>query len=287
MKKTQLAGLIVLGLIAVQVARYADARNDREEAAPLPETETHTVQAGPNQPYQGNLVLVDQEHPVKEAGRLTDIVNLYDHPELTKGYGLMDTTVNLSRRVAEKWEVLVEAASGDGIRHFVINSGYRNEREQEKLYEQKGADYALPPGYSEHNLGLSMDIGSTETEMSKAPEGKWLSKNAWKYGFILRYPKDKTDITGIQFEPWHFRYVGLPHSKLMHDHQWTLEEYLEALKAHGTMTAAYQGIAYTVAYYPASPTGKTLIRVPDKGAYTVSGNNGDGIIVTTQTEGGQ
>lgn len=58
--------------------------------------------------------------------------------------------------------------------------------------------------------------------MDRAPEGKWIEKNAWKYGFILRYPSDKTDVTGIQYEPWHIRYVGLPHSTIMQKNEFSL-----------------------------------------------------------------
>ncbi len=78
-----------------------------------------------------------------------------------------------------------------------------------------GSNYALPAGYSEHNLGLSLDVGSTQKKMEKAPEGKWIEENVWKHGFVLRYPKNKSNITGIQYEPWHIRYVGLPHSAIM------------------------------------------------------------------------
>lgn len=74
----------------------------------------------------------------------------------------------------------------------MINSGYRDNKEQGQLYKDMGADYALPAGYSEHNLGLALDIGSTQPDMNQAPEGKWLTKNAWTYGFILLYPKEKT-----------------------------------------------------------------------------------------------
>src|SRR5690348_3295425 len=121
--------------------------------------------------------------------------------------------------------------------------------------------------------------------MSHAPEGKWLKKNAWSYGFILRYPEDKTAVTGIQFEPWHFRYVGLPHSVIMHDRGWTLEEYLAALKEQHTLTALVDGVSYEVDYYTASPSGETAISVPADGAYTVSGDNDDGIIVTSSAGG--
>ena len=80
-----------------------------------------------------------------------------------------------------------------------------------------------------------------QTEMNQAPEGKWLTKNAWTYGFILRYPKDKTAITGIQYEPWHFRYVGLPHSLIMQQKNLALEQYLEYLKEEKTISTTIRG----------------------------------------------
>ncbi|RLM60061.1 D-Ala-D-Ala carboxypeptidase VanY, partial [Halorubrum sp. Atlit-9R] len=131
---------------------------------------------------------------------------------------------------------------------------------------------------SEHNLGLSLDIGSTQGEMGQAPEGKWLNKNAWRHGFILRYPSDKTAITGIQYEPWHFRYVGLPHSAIMQDKNFVLEEYLDYLKDHKSITTTVNQQTYEISYYPVSKN--TTIPVPVNGRYEISGNNMDGIIVT-------
>ena len=89
---------------------------------------------------------------------------------------------------------------------------------------------AALPEYSEHNLGLALDVGSTLTQIKNAPEGAWLKENAWKYGFIARYPEDNTDVTGVIDEPWHFRYVGLPHSAIMQENHWAFEEYLAALR---------------------------------------------------------
>lgn len=77
--------------------------------------------------------------------------------------------------------------------------------------------------------------------MDRAPEGKWIEKNAWKYGFILRYPSDKTDVTGIQYEPWHIRYVGLPHSTIMQKMNLALEEYLDYLKKEESISVSIEG----------------------------------------------
>src|SRR5690606_37126897 len=132
--------------------------------------------------------------------------------------------------------------------------------------------------YSEHNLGLSLDIGSTQQKIENSPEGNWIEKNSWKYGFILRYPKDKTDITGIQYEPWHIRYVGLPHSAIMKEKNLVLEEYLEYLKRKKRISVSVNERKYIITYYTISE-GRT-INIPDNSHYELSGDNMGGVIVT-------
>ncbi|QTD40987.1 VanY-A/VanY-F/VanY-M family D-Ala-D-Ala carboxypeptidase [Sporosarcina sp. Te-1] len=228
--------------------------------------------------FQGDLLLVNSEHPMHEAGIKSDIVNLFNHADLTTGYGLLNSDIYLSKDVAQQFSAMVKAAAKDGINHFVISSGFRNFEEQEKLYQKMGDDYALPAGYSEHNLGLSLDVGSTQLKMEVAPEGKWIENNAWKYGFVLRYPQDKTQITGIQYEPWHIRYVGLPHSAVMHENNFVLEEYLEYLKEVKDISVTIKGIQYTVSYR--SFRQGMAIHLPSNHQYTISGDNIEGIIVT-------
>jgi D-alanyl-D-alanine carboxypeptidase len=229
--------------------------------------------------YQGDLLLVNKQYRVHKDSVKSDIVTLHDQKDLVQGYGLLDTSIRLSESVAHKFNEMIKAAEKDGVNHFLISSGYRDFDEQAVLYEEKGSDYALPAQYSEHNLGLSLDIGSSQAEMSKAPEGKWLQKNAWKYGFILRYPKDKTEITGIKYEPWHFRYVGLPHSAIIYEKGIVLEQYLDLLKENSEISTVVDGTTYTIRYYPVS--GYTSIKIPKEGQYKTSGNNMDGVIVTT------
>ncbi|WP_249685837.1 D-alanyl-D-alanine carboxypeptidase family protein, partial [Bacillus velezensis] len=77
---------------------------------------------------------------------------------------------------------------------------------------EMGSDFRSSAGYSEHRLGLTLDVGSTQKKMEKALEGKWIEENVWKHGLVLRYPKNKSHIIGIQDEPWHIRYVVVPHS---------------------------------------------------------------------------
>lgn len=123
---------------------------------------------------------------------------------------------------------------------LVVDSGYRTYYYQENLMEEllkeKGEKAYLSlakPGHSEHQLGLAVDIGFYQNgkyipkfqNEDFANEFKWLEDNAHKYGFILRYPQDKSDITGYIYEPWHLRYVGRP-AKTIYEKGITLEEYM-------------------------------------------------------------
>lgn len=231
--------------------------------------------------YQGNLLLINSKYPIRQESVKSDIVNLSKHNELINGYGLLNTNIYLSKGIAQKFSEMINDAVKEGVSQFFINSGYRDFDEQSVLYQEMGADYALPAGYSEHNSGLSLDVGSSLTKMDQAPEGKWLKENAWKYGFILRYPKDKTDVTGIQYEPWHIRYVGLPHSAIMQEMNLALEEYLDYLKEEKSISVSVDGKKYTISYYPISQNETIEVEVPANEQYEISGNNIDGVIVTT------
>ena len=228
--------------------------------------------------YQGNLLLVNSEYPVHPKGIKSDVINLFTHNEWTKGYGLLDSEMYLSEDIARRFSEMINAAEKEGVRNFTINSGFRDFDEQTVLYQEMGSAYALPAGYSEHNLGLALDVGSTRMKMADASGGKWIEENAWKYGFILRYPKDKTAITGIQYEPWHIRYVGLPHSVIMKERNFALEEYLEFLKKQKSISTTIHGEKYEITYYPV--TKDTTIHVPSNLRWEISGNNMDGVIVT-------
>ena len=114
----------------------------------------------------------------------------------------------------------------------------KSEEEAIRLTRQ----YYTEPGHSEHHSGLAFDIITTEyqrdvyslTEQFAETDGyRWLIEHCAEYGFILRYPKEKTDITQINYEPWHYRYVGKEHAKYIMEHDLTLEEYIELLKEAG------------------------------------------------------
>ncbi|MDU1832099.1 MAG: M15 family metallopeptidase, partial [Finegoldia magna] len=109
---------------------------------------------------------------------------------------------------------------------------YRSFEQQSKLEDVEDVKF-VKAGTSEHQTGLAYDlIGEDYTlkyklDFSKSKEYKWLMDNAYKYGFVLRYPEGKKDITGVSFAPWHFRYVGIDLAKILHDQNLTLEEYLK------------------------------------------------------------
>ncbi|PET75598.1 D-Ala-D-Ala carboxypeptidase VanY [Bacillus sp. AFS001701] len=261
----------------VEIQTYKKINNAKLDNGEISES-FQTKSITKEQVYQGNLLLINKKYPVHKESIKSDVVNLFTHKELIKGYELLDTKIELSEDVARKFSKMIVAARKEGVRHFTINSGFRDFDEQNALYQEMGSDYALPAGRSEHNLGLSLDVGSTKMKMNEAPEGKWLEKNAWKYGFIIRYPKDKTAITGIQYEPWHIRYVGLPHSVIMEEKNFSLEEYLDFLKKQKSISTTINGQKYEISYYPV--TKNTTFHVPTNLRYEISGNNIDGVIVT-------
>ena len=136
---------------------------------------------------------------------------------------------------------MINSAGRDGTKLFVC-SGYRSYSYQKNLFEkqverelktEKNRENATKkakktvafPGQSEHNLGLAVDMNSTDNGFENTDAYKWLSKNAYKYGFIERYKSDKMKHTGVIYEPWHYRYVGKEYAKLIKDSGLCLEEY--------------------------------------------------------------
>lgn len=126
-------------------------------------------------------------------------------------------------------EKLFEQAKLEGIQLIAV-SGYRSYERQVQLYnaaiEKDGADQinTAKPGSSEHQTGLAMDINMLEERFAQTAEGKWAEENAHKFGFIIRYPKDKVHITEITYEPWHLRYAGEELATFCYENNLTLEE---------------------------------------------------------------
>lgn len=279
-----MCGYIAAQQITQDKLKKSGNENDQAQEKTLDEEyrTIRTITIAKDQVYKGNLVLVNKEHPVQQETIESDIVQLSQHVDLVQGYRLLDDTIRVSESVGRVFMEMVQAAQKDNVNHFIINSGYRSMEEQEQLHSEMGSEVAMPAGHSEHNFGLALDIGSTEMKMELAPEGKWLEKNAWRYGFILRYPRDKTEITGTMYEPWHYRFVGLPHSAIIKMHNFSLEEYLAHLKEQKQVAVPIDGETYEIHYYPISA--ETIIDVPIDKNYQISGDNMGGVIVTISFE---
>lgn len=152
-----------------------------------------------------------------------------------KTYGLPSSYgKGLTTTTSDAFNNMKNDASKDGINISII-SGFRSYSSQKSIYNNyvsrdgkaKADRYSARAGHSEHQTGLAVDINSLYTSFENTNEGRWLNNNAYKYGFILRYPKDGEEITGYMFEPWHYRYVGVQlATKLYNNGNWiTLEEY--------------------------------------------------------------
>ncbi|MFY0742951.1 M15 family metallopeptidase [Solibacillus silvestris] len=223
----------------------------------------------------GDLVLVNRDVALQEEPD-----NLATIPYDIADNVIVNSEYFLEEQAIEPLNQLFHAAADAGIEHFIINSAYRSGTLQKQLFDQYGADYSLPAGYSEHQTGLSIDIGSTVGKMENAAEGKWMEQHAAEFGYILRYPKDKVDITGIEYEPWHFRYIGLPHSIKMQQHVFAFEEYIAYLKEKQFYKMKVNDTTYFVQY----TDNKTSVNTLESNNIKVSGDNVSGYIITSVLE---
>lgn len=141
--------------------------------------------------------------------------------------------ITIHQKVLSAFKQMAAAALKDE-RYILINSGYRSFQEQVEIteyyrgvYGQNYVDnYVAKPGFSEHQTGMSIDVASRDTAIFlESDEYNWMMENAYQYGFILRYPKSKEEITGYKCEAWHYRYVGVKIAKYIHDHNITYDEY--------------------------------------------------------------
>lgn len=174
------------------------------------------------------LVLVNSKNSVPKDYKI----------ELTQ----LSNGVCVDSRIYPDLQQMFDDAREQGI-YPVVSEGYRTYEEQQSImndkincfiddgYSEKEAikfaeDWVAVPGTSEHELGIALDINADTSASSDEEVYEWLADNAYRYGFILRYPPDKEHITGIDYEPWHYRYVGTQTASEIYSRQITLEEYL-------------------------------------------------------------
>lgn len=243
--------------------------------------------------HRGRLVLVNRNYPVRQrrmSGELADVAEA----------GLLGPPaggVALEAECLLQLERLIAAANGKD--EIAAVSGYRSRQEQKALYRQSlkdngaayTASYVALPGCSEHETGLAVDVcRHTASPHPIAPDfpddGVCLAfkRLAARYGFIQRYREGKEGLTGIACEPWHYRYVGVPHAEWMDELDLCLEEYVEFVRSfsyESKRLVRMEGGARSEIYYVAADNGaRSDIPLPDCDRWTCSGNNADGFVVT-------
>ncbi len=226
----------------------------------------------------------------KDSPKIQDVLALvngdYEDPGATEpapahpSVDVATRDVELDVRALQAAQALFYEAEEQGYTGYYLTSGIRSYERQRQLYDEaEDKSYVQKPGHSEHHTGLAMDVAYLERDMKDedSKELRWLKKNARRYGWILRYPKGKKHITGIAYEPWHFRYVGVPHSYYMEENNMCHEEYVEYLRGGGKYEMVVDGVRYSV-WYENVNDGK--VRVPEDMGYEVSRDNTGGYVLT-------
>ena len=248
---------------------------------------------------KGQLILVNYQYESKIDGE--NLVDLYDN--VSDSVGVKDDDMFINNAVLKPMNKLFDDfKAAKGSTGILISSSYRSKADQIKIYEESvkhtgeksTAYYVAIPGYSEHQTGYCFDTAAYnyDGEMIELDgEGvySWLIENCKNYGFILRYPNDKTNITGIGYEGWHFRYVGVPHAIAIMENKICLEEYILGLQKYtfedGPLLIDKGDQGKWIVYYvpKLEAFNNTDVPVPvdsEKCSYTISGNNIGGFIVT-------
>lgn len=220
-----------------QEAGSVSADSGEEAVVPLPEqvepdepdTETVPEETGTTVTPEDNLLLlVNKDNPLPEGYEV----------ELTE----LSNGETVGTVIYPDLQEMFNDARAQGV-YPVVASGYRTEEKQQSLMDEKiaslmeegfteesaaveAAAWVNPVGYSEHQTGLAVDINADGIQSAGYEVYEWLAENAWQYGFILRYPEDKTDLTGTEYEPWHYRYVGREKAEEIYRSGLCLEEYL-------------------------------------------------------------
>ena len=243
---------------------------------------------------EGHLVLVNDQNPITQYSD-EHLVEIGSYLEGICNMKSKEIKLKEEAAVALK-EMLITFNDEVGENDLTVISGYRDFNTQEALHyesiqeEQQASDtFVARPDRSEHHTGLAVDFGlcykdGTSSHYDGTGIYEWINNNCYKYGFILRYDTSKKELTGIGYEPWHFRYVGKVHAQIIKELNLCLEEYIEQLKSYTYYSNPGQGITkdtqnYSIYYVPAEGS-ITNIPVPTNKKYDISGNNMDGYIVT-------
>lgn len=242
--------------------------------------------------YSGNLILVNSEHGfLKRTPDVLTTVGCQNGTYAGCGEVLME------RQAAVLLDKLMSEINGWD--YIVPVSGYRSYEEQKQIWDETvkndGADFAKKyvalPGHSEHQTGLAIDLALKQEKIDFiCPDFPYsgicmkFRERAADYGFIERYPAGKETITHIGHEPWHFRYVGVPHAKIIKENNLSLEEYIDFIKKYTYIGNSFifsdKNLRVRVSYLRADTNTDTLLNINEIYPYSISGNNTDGFIIT-------
>ena len=243
--------LLIIIIVTAVIVKKSKNKTTVETTTNQVEQKTTSQDENKNEENQVNEQNQDQEQQLEKEitdWRLTlaNYENLLPENFTVKVENI-DKTRQFDVRAIGELNNMMNQMKKDGITNIWIQSAYRSVARQKELYDasvkkylQEGKsqeeaekltnEYINKPGSSDHNLGLAVDFNKVDNGFEKLEGFKWLQKNAENYGFVLRYPKDKEDITKIAYESWHWRYVGVEHAKKMNELNMCLEEYIQYLK---------------------------------------------------------
>lgn len=186
------------------------------------------------------------------------------------------TGVKMNKCVISAYNKLSNDITNNTNEKLYVMSSYRTAAEQKEIEKEQGDDTAMPAGSSEHQTGLGLDVYFDKhagSAIITCEAGRYLNENCWKSGFIIRYPAGKKSSTGIDYEPWHIRYVGSPHSEIIMKNHLSLEEYYNSLEI---------GKFYKYNDYIISRQNTNKLIISDGIKTVVSSDNEGGYIITVK-----
>lgn len=255
--------------------------------------------------HRGTCILVNLEVPYVFSEEDEEVYSVYKNK--SKSYKVTSGSIQLKMETITAMNAMMDVFYGETEnRNIMVNSGYRTEKQQQTIYDNRvktdGVAYAdryvQKPGYSEHHTGYAMDLavydeGDPEVEGDEAMwtfDGKdeyfWVDQNCDQFGFVLRYSASKEDVTGIAYESWHYRYVGIANALAMTNMGLSLEEYINFIKDYAYDGTRYyitadNGNIYCLYYVKSNGLDGQQIPLPKTAReYQISGNNIDGFIVS-------
>ena len=254
--------------------------------------------------HRGSCILVNLQVPYIFSDE-EDVYSVYKNK--SKSYKVTSGSIYLQMETIQAMNAMMDVFYGETEnRNIMVNSGFRSEKQQQDVYASKvqtngeayAEKYVQKPGYSEHHTGYAMDLavydeGDPDVEGDEAMwtfDGKdeyfWVDQNCDQFGFVLRYSASKEDVTGIAYESWHYRYVGIGNALAMTNMGLSLEEYINFIKDYAYDGTRYyitadNGNIYCLYYVKSSGKDGQKIPIPKTAReYDISGNNIDGFIVS-------